>query len=103
MKKVRHKPAEGITLADAYQDLTREAFAVWVRMMVEPETVLEGTGINKLSKTFQYGRRSFWTILQQLRNKGYIRFATPAPGSPAAIHITKRPMLVGRDHFLKLS
>lgn len=93
-----------VKLDAAYDDLTRQAFAVWVRMMVEPESALNGLGVEGLARKFSYKQRAFFEVLRQLRDKGYIRIVSAArPGKPAAILIAKRPLLVGRDHFVKLS
>lgn len=90
-------------LDEAYQDLSREAFAVWLRMAVDPKSVLEHSGVNNLAVRYRYKRRGFFDILRQLRNKGYVRFSTPPRGDPVSVYIVRRPMLVGVDHFVKLS
>lgn len=88
---------------EAYCDLTREAFAVWVRMSVDSKKVLEHSGVATLAERYRYKRRGFFDILRQLRNKGYVRFNTPPRGEIVSVFIERRPLLVGADHFVKLS
>ena len=94
---------DAVRIDEAYDDLTREAFAVWIRMMVDGDVVLHVFGITALALRYNYKKRQFSTILRQLRNKGYVRFATPPRGKPAVIKIAKRPLLVGYNRFVKLS
>ncbi|GAG41452.1 unnamed protein product, partial [marine sediment metagenome] len=95
---------EAATIEVGYQALTREAFAVWIRLMVEPENVLESAGLARLAERFNYRERAFKEILRQLRNKGYVRIESPPrPGVPAKLFIQRRVLLVGRDHFIRLS
>lgn len=87
----------------AYDNLSRQAFAVWLRMAVEPQKSLASDGIAALAKRFRYQRRSFAKVLQQLRNAGFIRYTTPAEvGERASIQIVKKPVLVGTNQFVKL-
>lgn len=88
----------------AYDLLTRQAYAVWVRMMVEPEAVLERSGMEQLAERFRYRQRAFYNVVQELRDKGFIRVISPPRlGEPSAVILSKRALLVGRDHFIKLS
>jgi hypothetical protein len=71
--------------------------------MVEPERVLQG-GVTKLGEKLGYKRRGFYHMLQELRNKGYVRVISHAnPHEVSKVIIQRRAMLVGRDHFIKLS
>lgn len=94
---------DAVKLEEAYNDLTREAFAVWIRLMVEPDHVLERAGMWKIAEKCNYGKRQFSNILRQLRNKGYLRYRSTSPGVPVKLHVAKRPMLIGFDRFVKLS
>lgn len=92
----------GVTIVDAYNELSRTAFALWIRMCVHPTHELEKLGMYKLAKKFGYTRRTFYEQVQVLRNAGYVRYAT-THGRAAQIRIAKRPMLIGVDQFIKLS
>jgi len=98
----RKRPDEWVRLDEAYDALTREAYAVWVRMMLVPSSSLEGAGLAGLARVFRYKERGFREVLRELRNKGYLRVVTPPrPGQKAAIEIVKKPVLVGADRFVR--
>lgn len=103
MARAVREPPEGVRLGDAYADLTREAFAVWIRLSIEDEHTLREMGVGKMALVLKYKKRGFYDILCQLRNKGYVRYRTPKLGERGRVHLSKRPMLVGYDQFLKLS
>lgn len=96
-------PTEGIRIADAYADLPREAFAVWIRLSVmAPKNF--SLGYRKLCSRFGYERHRFAEVIQKLQFKGYVRIERDeSPFGRCTIHIVRRPMLVGADFFLKLS
>lgn len=102
MKREPTEESEGITIVDAYDQLPRTAFALWIRMSVHPTHELENLGMYKLAEKFGYTRRPFYEQVQVLRNNGFLRYATEY-GRAAQIRLTKRPMLVGVDRFIKLS
>jgi len=90
-------------LDDAYEELTRAAFAVWLRMSADSTVVLQHSGVHNLAKRYGYARRGFFEVLRQLRNKGYVRYNTPPRGESISVTIARRPLLVGVDQFVKLS
>lgn len=99
----KKKEWSAVKIADAYAELSKEAFSVWIRMAVESDRILAG-GLGRMAETFGYRERGFREILRQLRNAGYIRITTPPHGGiPAPLHISRRPLLVGHDRFVKLS
>jgi len=102
MREKEKEAPEGITITEAYNQLPRTAFALWIRMAVHPIHELETLGMYKLAKQFGYSRRTFYDQVQVLRNFGYIRYAT-VHGRASQIRLTKRPLLVGVDQFIKLS
>jgi hypothetical protein len=90
------------TIEQAYSELTYRAFAVWIRLMVATPDQL-ASGKKELSKVCNYSTSHFYTILNELHNKDYIRH-TPAPlYRPHTIILHKRAMIVGRNHFVRLS
>lgn len=102
MAKIVNEESTGITIAEAYDQLPRTAFALWIRMAVHPTHELETLGMYKLSKKFGYTRRPFYDQIQVLRNCGYLRYASEH-GRVANIRLTKKPLLIGVDQFIKLS
>ena len=94
---------DAVRLDEAYDDLTREAYAVWIRLQIVPDHELRRFGLIHLAEKFRYRQRQFGTVMRQLRNKGYVRYQAGLPGVPANIQITKRPLLVGFDRFIKLT
>lgn len=93
---------EGITIADAYDQLPRITFAVWIRLAVVPQHELETLGIHKLATKLGYSWMPFYNQVQVLRNSGYLRYVYRG-SKTAQIYLVKRPMLIGVDQFIKLS
>lgn len=73
------------TIDQAYDELTRSAFAVWIRLMTErPETLKMGKA--KLAALLGYSPRRSDEVLTELARKGYISVIKTRPrGEPAAI------------------
>lgn len=102
MKK-ESKEAKGEKLDKAYQELTRDAFAVWIRMMIIPEIELKTLGIKKLAKIFKYSRPGLYSILKELQNGGYIRIeSAQKTGYTTKIYIERKAMILGGNHFIRL-
>jgi transposase len=100
--KQTNKESSGITIVEAYDQLSRTAFALWIRLAVHPAHELETLGMYKLAKKFGYSRRTFYDQIQILRNSGYLRYVSQH-GRVAKIRLTKKPLLIGVDQFIKLS
>lgn len=93
----------GVTIEKAYEELSQEAFAVFMRMMVAKPSQLE-KGRNKLAIIFGYSEGRCNVILRELRNKGYIALIKgPYPGTPTKLKLAKRIILSGPTNFIRLS
>lgn len=93
----------GITIEKAYEELSQEAFAVFMRMMVTKPSQLK-KGRNKLAILLGYSEGRCNVILRELKNKGYITLIKgPYPGTPTTLKLAKRVILSGPSNFIKLS
>lgn len=101
MPKGREREWAPVRIADAYQELSKEGFAVWILMAVTSAKVLE-SGLGKMASEFGYKERGFRKVLSELRNKGYVRYVTRTR-LPVPLQIARRPLLAGHDRFVKLS
>lgn len=91
----------GVTIADAYNQLTSEALAVWLRMHVlTPE---EMTGRTELAKLLNYSAYVD-KIFRELRYKGFLAIYTRwGCGKRSVFILKKRLMLAGEDRVIKMS
>lgn len=97
------KQIETRTIEEAYQELSQEAFACWVRLMVATAEEL-GAGRGTIARLLNYSEGRSNAILRELKLKQYLRLEPGAyPGLPTSVVIVKRCKLVGRNHFVKLS
>jgi hypothetical protein len=93
--------SEGYAIDHAWRDLSRNAFAVWIRLMLEPRRSLS-LGIKPLARRLAVDHKQLSSYLKELRNKGYLRIIKGAHPSPASIVIVRRAMLVGLTQFITL-
>lgn len=93
---------ETIVLDTAYQELSRDGFAVWVRMHLIPSVTLEQAGIMVLSSTFKYSESGFQSVLKELQACGYISLKSGKPGEITKIRLIRKALLIGTNHFIKL-
>lgn len=92
-----------ISIKVAYDELSQEAFAVWIRLMVTTEEELRA-GRGSVARLVGYSEGRSNEILRELKNKGYVEFNKgDHPGLPTEIIITRRPIVSGRNRFVKLS
>ncbi len=90
-------------LDEAYGDLTRAAFATWIRLMVEPrenETLKKGRG--KVARMLGYSQRRSNEVLLELSRKGYVSFIFNGSGKPTEVVIERRAMISSRGNFVRL-
>jgi len=65
-----------VSIPTAYCELSKRAFAVWVRLMAEsPEVLL--TGRHRLAELLSYSQRRFSEVLLELVRKGYVGVIPP--------------------------
>ena len=92
------------TINQAYSELSRSAFAVWIRLMAEPPDVLK-LGKAHLAGLLGYGLRRTDEVLTELRRKGYIGVIRPeGVAAPLTIVIRRRALINARvGSFQRLS
>jgi len=87
------------TVEAAYNDLTQEAFAVWVRLLVASETTLR-QGRRALANVTGYSVSRFNAILRELKLKGYVKIKS-SPGLPTEVVIVSR-LLAASARFVRV-
>lgn len=93
---------KAINLAEAYDALSQEAFAVWMRLHVASDDEMKHRG--KIARMLGYSEARSNSILRELRLAGYVTF-TPGPysGAPTTINLERRCKLGKRSRFVRLS
>jgi len=102
MAKKAHK-LETVGVVDAYDELSQEAFSIWMRLhMLDDEQL--ATGHTKLCRVVGYSEARYIAILRDLRVAGYVKFI-PAerPGLPTTLQLLKVCKIAGRNRFVNLS
>jgi hypothetical protein len=96
-------PEDGpVSIPQAYSELSQEAFAVLLRLAVEPRDVLR-RGRGKIARLLSYSERRSNEVLRELHHKGYVQFITGIPGTPTEIVLQRRVLINQRiGHFARL-
>lgn len=96
-------PNEGpCALADAYQELTRAAFAIWIRIAVAERSELR-VGRARLSRMLGYSRRQGDELLRELERKGFIALLPSGPWRRTVVVLMRRPLLEHGHSFTRFS
>lgn len=90
------------TIPEAYGELSQEAFAVWIRLMIASDDELSRGRGWIAANLLNYSEPRANTILRELKRKGYVEFK-PDPGRATTIIIKRRAKIVGRNRFVRLS
>jgi len=106
MEKKRKKPIYEETpypsVEQAFDELSQEAFAVWIRLHVATEDQL-CEGKRALGWMCNYSTGRFYKIMKELYCKDYVRYIKPdALGQPHTVVLHKRAMIGGKNHFVRL-
>lgn len=106
-KKERLDPSdfEGlgpVRIEEAYSELSRNAFAVWMRLVVmEPDQL---RGRYEIARLLGYSPGRSNQVLMELKRKGYISFITHGkPFKPTEIFIERRPLVEARGKFVRVN
>lgn len=92
---------EPIAIEEAYDELSQQAFAVWIRLMTaNPHELI---GRRNIAKLMNYSPSYCDTILRELKHKGYIKFVKAPPGQPSELIIYRRALLSGPSSFINLT
>jgi hypothetical protein len=102
-KKTDYEETTHPTIEEAYNELSQEGFAVWIRLMVCTEDQLL-SGKRELGKVCNYSVNRFYRIMSELHNKDFVRYIKPEGlGKPHVVLLHKRAMIAGRNHFVRIS
>ena len=100
--KQERQNMETTTIQEAYNDLTQQAFAVWVRLAVSTDKELFDR--RTIAKTLGYSLSQANLVVTELRRKGYIRFEHYGnPGRRSKLVFRKRTIISGEANFINLS
>jgi hypothetical protein len=95
--------AQPIGLADAYDTLSQEAFAIWMRLHLFTDEQLN-SGRLKIASMTGYSESRVNNILRELRLAGYLTFhPSEKPGNTTKIKFAKVCKISGHNRFVKLS
>lgn len=91
-----------VSIERAWSDLTKVAFATWIRMHALDGKQL-GVGRKAMAKLLRVSKSQMDKDIQTLERAGYIKTHPIGGGRPTRIELVRRCALAGRDHFIKLS
>ena len=89
---------DGISIEEAFNELSQEAFAIWVRLMTVPQSEMR-LGRKHLSGLLRINRHSMNRYLRELRNNGYIRLVRQ-PGLCTEVILTRAVAMSFPNHFI---
>lgn len=96
-------PNEGpCPLIDAYNQLTRKAFAVWIRLsLASPEELHAGR--TKVALMLGYSKRQGDEVLRELERSGFIAFLPEGPWQRTTIVVARKPLIQRGHGFARFS
>lgn len=93
---------EPATIIEAYNELTQEGFAVWMRLLVATDAQLK-QGRRAISQLVGYSEGRCNVILRELKHKGYIALMrADRPGLPTSIKILRKALISGPARVIRL-
>jgi hypothetical protein len=93
---------EAQSIEVAYEELTRSAFNVWIRMHVMTPNQM-AMGRAKIAKVFGYSPDRSNVIMRELFHKGYIVPEARGFFKSTTFHLTKRASIRGSAYFVLTS
>lgn len=105
----RHKatadlfPDEGpCPIADGYTELSRGAFAAWIRLCVaEPDDLRQGR--QHLADLLGYSLRQSNELIRELERSGFIAVLPEGPWRKTVITIARKPLIQRGNRFARFS
>lgn len=94
---------DGVSVPQAYTELTQEAFAFWMRLHHCSDEELRAGRAGLARQVFKMSDARVGVVLRELRLKSYIDVINPGLPSPIEIKLLKRCRIVGRTRFITLS
>jgi hypothetical protein len=103
---VRHRPNEEnepeyVGLDQAFNDLSRDAFALWLRLHTV-EAVFLRKGCNALAASIGVAPRSLYRWIGELRARRYIRVRSRGRGGKLRIEFRRRALIVTSSAFVAM-
>lgn len=96
-------PDEGpCDIAEAYDQLSRGAFAAWIRMCVAERDDLR-QGREHLAEVLGYSKRQSDELIRELERSGFIATLPEGPWRRTVITIVRRPLLQRGNRFTRFS
>lgn len=89
-----------IDIIDAYQELSKSAFAVWIRLSVSSQEQL-GSGRKNLSKILGYSYNRSNAVLYELEKKGFVVYLPGGPWKKTKFKVIRKPLLRRGHGFVK--
>lgn len=100
--KYKYNPkSDHKTIEEAYNELSRSAFATWLRLHMLSENELK-VGMTKLAKSLGYKYRGFYDVTNELRRKGYIDIEFGKSFKPSAVKLQYRCLISGFHRFITI-
>lgn len=90
-----------VSLETAFEELSVQAFACWIRIMTIPGWELT-LGRNHIADKLSISVRRLSRYLHELSDKGYLRMIK-RPGLPTHLFIVLAPILIAPNHFISFS
>jgi hypothetical protein len=95
-------PGQGpATIQQAYEELSAQSFAVWIRMHGEHQAM--ETGRSALAKILKYSVRRFSDLLNELERKGYVSFVRRPGAEPDGVILNRRCIIKATSGMVRIS
>jgi len=89
-----------VELAQAFEELSAPAFALWLRISGEREALRRGRP--ELARVTKYSRRRVCELLLELEHKGYVALVQRENAMPAGVVIQRRCVVGPRSGLISL-
>ena len=97
--RITEEEARPKAIDEAYEELSQEAFATWMRLMVIPGQELQ-KGRTNLSKVLGIHRQSLNRYLRELNTKEYVSLVRRKGQVQTEIVLAKVAMYIQPSHFV---
>lgn len=103
-KTVQSETADStVTVPEAYEELSQEAFALWLRLHHCTDDQLQAGRASLAREVFKISETRANVLLRELRLKGYIAIHSQGAPLPSSVSLLRRCKIVGRTRFVTLS
>ncbi len=99
---IKPREIENVTIQDAFEELSPQAFGLWIRLMMINDQNLYGR--QRIADLVGYSRSRCDSILKTLKQFGYIQAERfKGPKGTSKFTILKKALISGPNKFVKLS